>query len=96
LVRQSGEPPSSAAIATSVTPRRLVALVGCFLRQASVAAQPTCAATVSDLGTDVRRPQLEAMVGFVREGDTVVVHSMNRLAIVERALALGCSDATSW
>lgn len=24
--------------------------------------------------------QLEAMLGFVREGDTVVVHSMNRLA----------------
>lgn len=26
------------------------------------------------------RPQLEAMLGFVREGDTVVVHSMDRLA----------------
>ncbi len=31
-------------------------------------------------GKDVRRPQLDAMVGFVREGDTVVVHSMDRLA----------------
>jgi len=31
-------------------------------------------------GKDVRRPQLEAMVGFVRDGDTVVVHSMDRLA----------------
>jgi DNA invertase Pin-like site-specific DNA recombinase len=26
------------------------------------------------------RPQLEAMLDFVREGDTVVVHSMDRLA----------------
>ena len=31
-------------------------------------------------GKDVLRPQLEAMVGFVRDGDTVVVHSMDRLA----------------
>jgi len=31
-------------------------------------------------GKDVRRPQLEAMVGFVRDGDTVVCHSMDRLA----------------
>jgi DNA invertase Pin-like site-specific DNA recombinase len=31
-------------------------------------------------GKDVRRPQLEAMVGFVRDGDTVIVHSMDRLA----------------
>ncbi len=31
-------------------------------------------------GKDVRRPELEAMVGFVRDGDTVVVHSMDRLA----------------
>jgi DNA invertase Pin-like site-specific DNA recombinase len=31
-------------------------------------------------GMDVRRPELEAMVGFVRDGDTVVVHSMDRLA----------------
>lgn len=31
-------------------------------------------------GKDTRRPQLEAMLGFVREGDTVVVHSMDRLA----------------
>ncbi|KPY25510.1 Resolvase-recombinase [Pseudomonas syringae pv. papulans] len=31
-------------------------------------------------GEDTQRPQLEAMLGFVREGDTVVVHSMDRLA----------------
>jgi len=31
-------------------------------------------------GKDVRRPELEALVGFVRDGDTVVVHSMDRLA----------------
>jgi DNA invertase Pin-like site-specific DNA recombinase len=31
-------------------------------------------------GKDVKRPQLEAMHGFVREGDTVLCHSMDRLA----------------
>lgn len=31
-------------------------------------------------GKDVKRPQLEALMGFVRTGDTVVVHSMDRLA----------------
>jgi DNA invertase Pin-like site-specific DNA recombinase len=31
-------------------------------------------------GKDVKRPQLEALVNFVRTGDTVVVHSMDRLA----------------
>jgi DNA invertase Pin-like site-specific DNA recombinase len=31
-------------------------------------------------GKDTKRPQLEALMGFVREGDTVVVHSMDRLA----------------
>ncbi len=30
-------------------------------------------------GKDVRRPQLDAMLTFVREGDTVVCHSMDRL-----------------
>jgi DNA invertase Pin-like site-specific DNA recombinase len=30
-------------------------------------------------GKDMKRPQLEAMLGFVREGDTVVCHSMDRL-----------------
>lgn len=31
-------------------------------------------------GKDVKRLQLEAMLSFIREGDTVVVHSMDRLA----------------
>ena len=31
-------------------------------------------------GKDTHRPQLDAMVSFAREGDTVVVHSMDRLA----------------
>jgi len=31
-------------------------------------------------GKDSHRPQLDAMLGFVRDGDTVVVHSMDRLA----------------
>lgn len=31
-------------------------------------------------GKDIERPQFEALVEFVREGDTVVVHSMDRLA----------------
>lgn len=31
-------------------------------------------------GKDVHRPQLAAMLSFVRDGDTVVVHSMDRLA----------------
>ena len=31
-------------------------------------------------GKDVKRPQLEALQGFVREGDTVFCQSMDRLA----------------
>jgi DNA invertase Pin-like site-specific DNA recombinase len=31
-------------------------------------------------GKDIDRPQLEALMTFVRSGDTVVVHSMDRLA----------------
>jgi DNA invertase Pin-like site-specific DNA recombinase len=31
-------------------------------------------------GKDVRRPQLEALMDFARDGDTLVVHSMDRLA----------------
>ena len=31
-------------------------------------------------GKDVKRPQFEALMSFVRTGDTVVVHSMDRLA----------------
>ena len=31
-------------------------------------------------GKDVQRPALEEMMGYVRQGDTVLVHSMDRLA----------------
>ncbi len=31
-------------------------------------------------GKDTLRPQLDALLSFVREGDTVVIHSMDRLA----------------
>ncbi len=31
-------------------------------------------------GKDTQRPRLEALMGFVREGDIVIVHSMDRLA----------------
>ena len=31
-------------------------------------------------GKDTQRPQLKAMLDFVREGDTIIVHSMDRLA----------------
>lgn len=31
-------------------------------------------------GKNTQRPQLDALLSFVREGDTVVVHSMDRLA----------------
>ena len=31
-------------------------------------------------GKDTQRPQLEALLGFVREGDTIICHSMDRLA----------------
>lgn len=31
-------------------------------------------------GKDTKRPELDALMEFVREGDTVIVHSMDRLA----------------
>ncbi len=31
-------------------------------------------------GKDIQRPQLQAMVDYVRKGDAVIVHSMDRLA----------------
>ncbi len=31
-------------------------------------------------GKDTKRPQLDSMLAFVREGDTVICHSMDRLA----------------
>jgi len=36
--------------------------------------------TDSASGRNTVRPQLEAMLAFVRDGDTVIVHSMDRLA----------------
>ncbi len=36
--------------------------------------------TDSASGKDVQRPQLGSMLNFVRDGDTVIVHSMDRLA----------------
>jgi len=43
-----------------------------------IALDKTFADSVS--GKDTQRPQLEALLGFVRDGDTVIVHSMDRLA----------------
>ena len=31
-------------------------------------------------GKDTERPQLQALIAYAREGDTIVVHSMDRLA----------------
>jgi DNA invertase Pin-like site-specific DNA recombinase len=31
-------------------------------------------------GKDINRPQLEAMLNYVRDGDVIIVHSMDRLA----------------
>jgi len=31
-------------------------------------------------GKDLHRPELEQLTGYVREGDTVICHSMDRLA----------------
>ena len=35
---------------------------------------------VQSYDSDTKRPALEALLDFVREGDTIVVHSMDRLA----------------
>src|SRR5258708_3929656 len=46
-------------------------------------------------GEDAKRPQLEAMQTFVREGDTVFCHSMDRLARnldVLRRMVLGLTE----
>ncbi len=43
-----------------------------------IALDQTFADSVS--GKDTQRPQLEALLGFVRDGDTLIVHSMDRLA----------------
>lgn len=36
--------------------------------------------TDSASGKDTKRPQLEELLGFIRDGDTLLVHSMDRLA----------------
>jgi DNA invertase Pin-like site-specific DNA recombinase len=46
-------------------------------------------------GKDVKRPQLTAMLAHVREGDTVMVHSMDRLARNVVDLRKLVSDLTS-
>lgn len=44
-------------------------------------------------GKDAERPQLESLLGFVHEGDVVVVHSMDRLA---RTSMTNQSTSPSW
>lgn len=39
-------------------------------------------------GKDTLRPELDALLTFVREGDTVVVHSIDRLARIVLSSAL--------
>jgi DNA invertase Pin-like site-specific DNA recombinase len=47
-------------------------------------------------GKDTQRPQLDALLSFVREGDTVVVHSMDRLARnLDDLRRLVCSNSPS-
>ena len=38
-------------------------------------------------GKDVNRPQLEALLAFARDGDTVVAHSMDRLRVISMIFA---------
>ncbi len=54
-------------------------------------------------GKDADRPKLDEMLAFVREGDTVLVHSMDRLArnlddlrrLVRTLTAKGCGSSSS-
>jgi DNA invertase Pin-like site-specific DNA recombinase len=54
-------------------------------------------------GKDTRRPELERLLAFVREGDTVVVHSMDRLArnlddlrrLVQSSPSAACASSSS-
>jgi DNA invertase Pin-like site-specific DNA recombinase len=54
-------------------------------------------------GRDTARPQLAELLGFARDGDTVVVHSMDRLArnlddlraLVQRLTRKGCGWSSS-
>jgi predicted site-specific integrase-resolvase len=45
-------------------------------------------------GKDVSRPQLDALLGFVRDGDTVIVHSMDRLCAAPSMPAGTCATKT--
>ncbi len=58
--------------------------------------------TVKASGEDKNRPQLDALLRFARDGDTVLVHSMDRLArnlddlrSVVRKLTAGASASSS-
>jgi len=54
-------------------------------------------------GKDTQRPQLAALISFVREGDTLIVHSMDRLArnlddlrrLVRELIAKACASSSS-
>jgi predicted site-specific integrase-resolvase len=46
-------------------------------------------------GKDVNRPQLDAMLTFAREGDTVVVHSMDRWPAISTICASWFSPSPS-
>ena len=46
-------------------------------------------------GKDTQRPELDSLLAFVREGDTVVVHSMDRLARNLDACAASCKSSPS-
>jgi DNA invertase Pin-like site-specific DNA recombinase len=41
-------------------------------------------------GKDAARPKLDEMLAFVRDGDTVIVHSMDRLAATSTMCAASC------
>ena len=49
-------------------------------RRVRTSVQGTSDIDNSASGKDTHRPQLDALLGFVRDGDTVIVHSMDRLA----------------
>ena len=44
-------------------------------------------------GKDTKRPQLEAILSYVREGDTLVVHSLDRLGEILTTSASSCPSA---
>jgi DNA invertase Pin-like site-specific DNA recombinase len=46
-------------------------------------------------GKDTQRPQLDTLLAFVREGDTVVVHSMDRWRATSMTCAAWCKSSPS-